>query len=45
VAAIFSIFFFTMIVWLLWIAVASVVLFLRSRETAPAPKREPLLSS
>jgi hypothetical protein len=45
VAAIFSIMFFTMIVWLLWIAVASVVLFLRSRETASAPKREPLLSS
>ncbi|HET8752551.1 MAG TPA: hypothetical protein VFM43_08515 [Gaiellaceae bacterium] len=45
VAAIFSIIFFTMIVWLLWIAVASVVLFLRSRETASVPKREPLLSS
>src|SRR5690349_6704944 len=41
VAAIFSIIFFTMIVWLLWIAVASVVLFMRSRETASAPKREP----
>lgn len=45
VAAIFSIIFFTMIVWLLWIAVASVVLFLRSREPASAPKREPVLSS
>jgi hypothetical protein len=45
VAAIFSIIFFTMIVWLLWIAVASVVLFLRSREAASAPKHEPLLSS
>jgi hypothetical protein len=30
VAAIFSLFFFTMLVWLLWIAVASVMLYLRS---------------
>jgi hypothetical protein len=35
VAAIFSLFFFTMLVWLLWIAVASVVLYRR----APAPVR------
>ena len=33
VAAIFSLLFFTMIVWLLWIAVASVMLFQRSRST------------
>lgn len=36
VAAIFSLFFFTMLVWLLWIAVASVMLFLRSRSTVRA---------
>jgi hypothetical protein len=30
IAAIFSLFFFTMLVWLLWIAVASVMLYLRS---------------
>jgi hypothetical protein len=36
VAAIFSIFFFTMAVWLLWIAVASVSLFLRTRSPLPA---------
>lgn len=35
VAAIFSLLFFTMIVWLLWIAVASVTLYLR----APAEER------
>jgi hypothetical protein len=40
VAAIVSIFFFTMIVWLLWIAVASVTLFLQSRSPAAA-RREP----
>jgi hypothetical protein len=40
VAAIFSVIFFTMIVWLLWIAVASVTLFLASRPEATA-KREP----
>ena len=45
VAAIFSIVFFTMIVWLLWIAIASVVLFLRSRETAPAREPAPAPSS
>jgi hypothetical protein len=32
VAAIFSLFFFTMAVWLLWIAVTSVLLFLRARS-------------
>jgi len=36
IAAIFSLFFFTMLVWLLWIAVASVMLFLRSRSTVRA---------
>ncbi|HEU5477511.1 MAG TPA: hypothetical protein VFU64_06760 [Gaiellaceae bacterium] len=46
VAAIFSIIFFTMIVWLLWIAVASVVLFLRSREAAAAaPRSAPVPTS
>jgi len=40
VAAILSIFFFTMIVWLLWIAVASVSLFLSSRPEA-ATSRTP----
>ncbi len=40
VAAIFSIIFFTMIVWLLWIAATSVTLFLQSRS-APAPRHEP----
>jgi hypothetical protein len=40
VAAICSIIFFTMIVWLLWIAAASVTLFLQSRS-APAPRPEP----
>ncbi len=40
VAAIFSLVFFTMLVWLLWIAVASVSLFLASRP-AGAARREP----
>ncbi|HJU36101.1 MAG TPA: hypothetical protein VJ716_01625 [Gaiellaceae bacterium] len=40
VAAIFSVVFFTMIVWLLWVAVASVSLFLQSRP-AGAAGREP----
>jgi len=35
IAAIFSLFFFTMLVWLLWVAVASVLLYRR----APAPAR------
>ena len=35
VAAIFSLFFFTMLVWLLWIAVASILLYRR----APSPAR------
>lgn len=34
VAAILSLFFFTMLLWMLWIAVASVALFLRSRAAA-----------
>jgi hypothetical protein len=41
VAAIASIIFFTMLFWLLWVAVASVALFLRSREAA-APKSAPV---
>jgi hypothetical protein len=40
VAAIFSLFFFTMLFWLLWVAVASVSLFLASRP-AGATRREP----
>jgi hypothetical protein len=32
IAAIFTVFFFTMLVWLLWLAVASVLLFARSRS-------------
>jgi hypothetical protein len=40
VAAIFSVIFFTMLLWLLWIAVASVSLFLASRP-AGAAQREP----
>jgi hypothetical protein len=35
VAAIFSVVFFTMLFWLLWIAVASVTLFLAGRSAAP----------
>jgi hypothetical protein len=46
VAAIFSIVFFTMMFWLLWIAVASVSLFLRSRTAADAaPQRAPAPAS
>jgi hypothetical protein len=40
VAAIFSVLFFTMIVWLLWIAIVSVMLFLASRPEAAA-RHEP----
>jgi hypothetical protein len=36
VAAIFSIIFFTMLFWLLWVAVASVTLFLSARPAAAA---------
>jgi hypothetical protein len=36
VCAIFSLFFFTMIVWLLWIAVASVLLYTRQRSLQQA---------
>ena len=39
VAAIFSVIFFTMLLWLLWIAVASASLFLASRPEG-APQRE-----
>ena len=39
-AAIFSIMFFTMLVWLLWIAVASVMFFLRARS--PVTSGEPV---
>jgi len=43
VAAIFSLIFFTMLFWLLWVAVASVALFLRSRSAAvPAPEAAPV---
>ena len=40
VAALFSVVFFTMLVWLLWIAAASVALFLRVRQAA-APQSAP----
>ena len=40
VAAIASVIFFTMVLWLLWVAVASVTLFLASRPAAAA-RREP----
>ena len=40
VAALFSVVFFTMLVWLLWIAAASVALFLRTRQAA-APQSAP----
>jgi hypothetical protein len=36
VAAILSVAFFTMLFWLLWVAVASVMLFLASRPQAAA---------
>jgi hypothetical protein len=47
VAAIASLFFFTMLFWLLWIAVASISLYLATRsEVAPAARKpEPLPSS
>ena len=44
VAAIFSLVFFTMLVWLLWVAVASILLFASSRSAAPAT-REPASSA
>ena len=40
VAALFSVIFFTMLLWLLWVAVASVTLFLRARQ-ATAPRSAP----
>ena len=40
VAAVFSLFFFTMMFWLLWLAAASVALFLASRPET-AKRREP----
>jgi hypothetical protein len=42
-AAIFSLLFFTMLVWLLWIAVASVVLFRRAH--APVPTADALAAA
>jgi hypothetical protein len=39
-AALFSVIFFTMLLWLLWIAVASVTLFVRTRQAA-APRSAP----
>ena len=45
VAAIFSIVFFTMIFWLLWIAVASVALFLAARSEVAAPNAAPAPTS
>ena len=46
VAAIFSLIFFTMLFWLLWVAVASVALFLRSRSaTVRAPEVAPVPTS
>jgi len=36
IAAVFSLLFFTMLFWMLWVAVASVSLFLRSRSAAAA---------
>jgi hypothetical protein len=44
VAAIFSLFFFTMLVRLLWIAVASVLLFAREKAEARAPSPAPVAS-
>jgi hypothetical protein len=45
VAAILSLFFFTMLVWLLWVAVASVVLFTRAKaEQGRAPSPAPVAS-
>ena len=44
-AAILSLFFFTMLVWLLWVAVASVVLFTRAKaEQGRAPSPAPVAS-
>jgi hypothetical protein len=46
VAAIASIIFFTMLFWMLWVAVVSVALFLRSRtEASPAPRSAPAPAS
>jgi hypothetical protein len=45
VAALLSLFFFTMLVWLLWIAVASVTLFLRARQETAAPRSAPVPTS
>jgi hypothetical protein len=44
-AAIASVVFFTMLFWLLWIAVASVVLFLAARSEVAAPKAAPAPTS
>jgi hypothetical protein len=46
VAAIASIIFFTMLFWFLWVAVASVSLFMQTRSgEAPASRRAPLATS
>jgi hypothetical protein len=45
VAAIASIIFFTMLFWLLWVAVASVTLFLAMRSEVAAPKSAPVPTS
>jgi hypothetical protein len=45
VAAIASIIFFTMLFWLLWVAVASVALFLAARSEVAAPKAAPAPTS
>ena len=45
VAAIASIIFFTMLFWLLWVAAASVALFLAARSEVAAPKAAPAPTS
>jgi hypothetical protein len=45
VAAILSVIFFTMRLWLLWVAVASVMLFLAARSGVAAPKAAPAPTS
>ena len=41
VAAILSVIFFTMLLWPLWVTVASVPLFLAARSEVAAPKAAP----
>ena len=45
VAAIASVIFFTMLFWLLWVAVASVALFLAVRSEVAAPRATPAPTS